>query len=209
MKRNAITRVTPSIAARRMYGRPRSAAWATSPPPTDPTSIAAPPTVWARPKIDSRFPSKSVAWSASTSHASVAPEKNVNPRPRSIDASAQPQNGARSSHITRYRSVDNSSVAAPSMNEKRRPRVSATTPVGTSNSTWPTVKNALAAKASVLSRPASSRKRVLIPQISDAANVVSRVSARYVRSTVRAAWFTGRRAYRTAGPLRTGPRGSG
>jgi hypothetical protein len=56
--------------------------------------------------------------------------------------------------------------------------VSATTPVGTSKSTWPTVKKALAAKASVLFRPATSRKRVLMPQMKDAASLVNRVSSR-------------------------------
>ncbi len=72
------------------------------------------------------------------------------------------------------------------MKEKRRPLVSATTPVGISKMTWPTAKNALAAKASVLLRPASSRKSVLMPQMNDAASVVRSVSARYVRWTVRA-----------------------
>ncbi len=66
----------------------------------------------------------------------------------------------------------------PSRNEKRRPRVSATTPVGTSKSTWPTVKKALAAKASVLLSPASSRKIVLMPQMNDDASVVSTVRVR-------------------------------
>jgi hypothetical protein len=45
-------------------------------------------------------------------------------------------------------------------------------PVGTSKMTMPAVKKALAAKASVLLRPASSRKIVLIPQIRDAASVL-------------------------------------
>jgi hypothetical protein len=40
------------------------------------------------------------------------------------------------------------------------------------------VKNALAANASALLRPASSRKRVLIPQMNEAASVVSSVRAR-------------------------------
>ena len=80
--------------------------------------------------------------------------------------------------MTRYRSVESSSVAAPSRNENRRPRVSATTPVGISNSTMPAVKNALAAKACVLSSPASSRNRVLMPQMNEAASVVSSVSSR-------------------------------
>jgi hypothetical protein len=38
---------------------------------------------------------------SSTSHASVAPEKNVNPRPRRIEATAQPRNGAWTCHINR------------------------------------------------------------------------------------------------------------
>ena len=99
MNSKAITRVTPSIAARTRYGTPRSDTWAMTPPATDPTSIAAPPTVWARPKIDSRLPLKPVAVSASTSHASVAPEKNVNPRPSRIEASAQPSSGACHCHM--------------------------------------------------------------------------------------------------------------
>jgi hypothetical protein len=69
-------------------------------------------------------------------------------------------------------------VAEPSRNENRRPRVSATTPVGTSNSTCPTVKNALTVKAWVLSRPASSRNSVLMPQMNDVARVVNRVRTR-------------------------------
>jgi hypothetical protein len=42
----------------------------------------------------------------------------------------------------------------------------------------PAVKNALAANASRLERPASSRKIVLIPQISDAARVLPSSSVR-------------------------------
>jgi hypothetical protein len=49
--------------------------------------------------------------------------------------------------------------------------MSATTPVGTSKSTWPAVKKALAVKASALLSPASSRNNVLIPQMNDAASV--------------------------------------
>ena len=48
------------------------------------------------------------------------------------------------------------------------------TPVGISNKTKPAVKKALAANASMLLNPASSRKRVLIPQINDAARVFNR-----------------------------------
>ena len=77
-------------------------------------------------------------------------------------------------------------MTAPSRYEARRPQLSATTPVGTSKITWPSVKKALAAKASALLSPASSRKSVLIPQMNEAARVDSRVSARYVRWTGRA-----------------------
>ncbi len=63
----------------------------------------------------------------------------------------------------------------------RRPIVSATMPVGTSNSTMPALKKALAANASRLVRPASSRKIVLIPQMNDAASVLPSISSRYVR----------------------------
>ena len=60
----------------------------------------------------------------------------------------------------------------------RRPLVSATIPVGTSKSTCPAVKKALAVNAWVLLSPASSRNSVLMPQISDAASTVSSVSSR-------------------------------
>jgi len=43
------------------------------------------------------------------------------------------------------------------------------------------VKNALAANASRFESPASSRKIVLIPQISEAASVFPSMSNRYVR----------------------------
>jgi len=59
--------------------------------------------------------------------------------------------------------------------------VSATTPVGTSKSTIPAVKKALAANASRLESQASSRKIVLIPQMSEAASVLPSRSTRYVR----------------------------
>jgi hypothetical protein len=77
--------------------------------------------------------------------------------------------------------VEASSVSAPARYEALLPQRSATTPVGTSKTTWPRVKKALAAKACVLFSPASSRKRVLMPQIREAARVDSRVSPRYTR----------------------------
>ena len=63
----------------------------------------------------------------------------------------------------------------------RRPTVSATIPVGTSNSTIPAVKNALAANASRFVSPASSRKIVLMPQMNDAARVFPSMRPRYTR----------------------------
>jgi hypothetical protein len=78
-------------------------------------------------------------------------------------------------------------VAAPSRYDARRPRASATTPVGTSNATMPTVKNAFTVNASVTVSPASSRNSVLIPQIIDEASVDSSVSVTYVRRIWRAA----------------------
>ena len=108
----------------------------------------------------------------------MAPEKNVNPRPSRADAIAQAQNGAPMFHMYRYSSVESSRVAAPSRKLNLRPRVSATTPVGTSKITMPTLKNAFAAKASALLSPASSRKSVLTPQMNEAASVVSSVRKR-------------------------------
>ncbi len=56
--------------------------------------------------------------------------------------------------------------------------MSATIPVGTSKITMPPVKKAFAANASRFDNPASSRKMVLIPQISDAASVFPSMSMR-------------------------------
>ena len=71
-------------------------------------------TIWPLPKTDSRLPSKPVAVSASTSHASTAPEKNVNPRPSSIETIAQAQNCASSCQSSTYSSVVTASVTVPS-----------------------------------------------------------------------------------------------
>jgi hypothetical protein len=77
----------------------------------------------------------------------------------------------------------------PSRYETRRPHVSATTPVGISNTIIPPVKNAFAANASKFESPASSRKSVLIPQMNDAASVFPSSSVRYVRWILRARSF--------------------
>ena len=58
-----------------------------------------PVTIWPRPKTGSSGPSYALARNASTSHASTAPEKNVNPSPMSMETSAQAQNGASSCHM--------------------------------------------------------------------------------------------------------------
>jgi hypothetical protein len=54
--------------------------------------------------------------------------------------------------------------------------MSAIDPVGTSKTTIPAVKKALAVKASTLLSPASRRKRELMPQMNEAARVESSVS---------------------------------
>ncbi len=94
MSRKATTNITASTAARSRNGTPRSVTWAITPPATEPVSIATPETICPRPKTVSSSPVKPVAASASTSQASTAPEKKVNPSPSSIEASAHSQKGA-------------------------------------------------------------------------------------------------------------------
>ena len=77
ISRQASTNVSARITARPTNGTPSDVASARKPPATEPTSIATPVTTWPRAKTPSRSPVKPVACSASTSHASVAPEKNV------------------------------------------------------------------------------------------------------------------------------------
>ena len=57
-----------------------------------------PLTTCPRPKTDSSEPSYRVASRASTSHASTAPEKNVNPSPSRTETAAHAQNGASTCH---------------------------------------------------------------------------------------------------------------
>jgi hypothetical protein len=64
-------------------------------------------------------------------------------------------------------------VTVLSRNERRRPLVSATTPVGTSKITMPAVNAALAMNTSKMSSPASSKNKVLTPQMTDADRVNS------------------------------------
>ena len=111
---NATTNITARTAPRRMNGNPRLTSCASTPPASEPVSIAAPPTICPRPNTVSSSPVNPVAWSASTSQASTAPEKNVNPRPSASDASAHAQNGAVISHSSTYSSVATVSVTVPS-----------------------------------------------------------------------------------------------
>ena len=100
----------------------------------------------------------------------------MKPRPSSSDTTAHGQNGACSCHSHTYRPVVTARVTVPSRNDARRPHRSATMPVGTSNRTMPAVKQAFAANAARFDRPASSRKIVLMPQMSDPARVLPAVS---------------------------------
>ena len=101
MNRQATTSVTPSIAARTMYGTPRfgrlgdDAAGHRS----DEHRHAADRLGPAEDRL--QVAGEPGAPRASTSQASVAPEKNVNPRPSRIEATAQPISGAWTCHITK------------------------------------------------------------------------------------------------------------
>ena len=64
----------------------------------------------------------------------------------------------------------------PMRNEARRPMVSAMTPVGTSKTICPALKVALTANTQKMLRPASSRNRVLTPQMIEADRVNSALS---------------------------------
>src|SRR5688500_7896194 len=139
IKASAMRTVRHSIAARMMYGTPRFVLGAITPPATVPVSIAIPDAIAPFAKTDSKVPLNFAACSPSTSQASVAPEKNVKPRPKNIETTAHAQNGPLDSHSIKYRMVDANNVAAPSRYDIRRPNVSATTPVGNSKSTCPAV----------------------------------------------------------------------
>src|SRR4029453_161032 len=164
--------------------------------------MATPATIWPLANTDSRLPLKPVNLRASTSQASVAPEKKVNPRPSSTEVTAQAQNEASVCQASQYRTVETARVSDPSRNEARRPQVSATTPVGTSNSTMPAVNRALAANAAVALSPASSRNSVLMPQMNDAARVLNSTSTRYTRWTVRGSGLMVPRTYRRSATFR-------
>ena len=98
--RHATTNVASSNNARTTYGVPRFVSCASTPPPIEPPIIAIPLATCPFANAASSDPSYPVACSPSTSQASVAPLKNVNPRPSSIDTTAQSTNGASVRHST-------------------------------------------------------------------------------------------------------------
>src|SRR5258705_391062 len=108
-----------------------------SPPPTEPVSIAIPEMICPLAKTDSRLPLKPVKFSASTSQASVAPEKKVNPSPKRIEVTAQTQKSACACHAHKYKSVETPKVSVPRRYDARLPSVSAMIPVGISKITCP------------------------------------------------------------------------
>ena len=114
MSANATPNITTRITPRRTNGTARLVSSAMNPPATDPPSIAVPDTICPRANTDSTVPVNPVAVSASTNHASTAPEKNVKPRPSSIDAAAHAQNGPSISQSPTYKSVEPASVTVPS-----------------------------------------------------------------------------------------------
>ena len=98
----AKTNMSTSIPARSRNGTPRFVAWAMTPPSTEPANIAMPVTMSPRPKTASRLPVYPVEVSASTSHASTAPEKKVKPSPSSTDTIAHQTKGACQSQSSQY-----------------------------------------------------------------------------------------------------------
>ena len=125
MNRKATTSVTPSIPARRMYGTPRSVAWATTPPSTEP-SASRPPTQSAPPKTVSSCPEE-------TGRPEGVDQPRLGGSREEREAQSEAGRRQRPADERRVdlprpdRGVDARSVAAPSRYENRRPRVSATT----------------------------------------------------------------------------------
>src|SRR6478609_10188237 len=176
MRIAATTNIASSSPTRTRKGAPRLLSCATTPPSTEPTSIALPLKICERPKTVSRLPLYPTALSASTSHASTAPEKKVKPSPSSTETTAHAQKGECQTHSIQYMAVVTASVIVPIRYDARLPTVSATTPVGISKTSMPAVNSAFAANASKLVSPASRRKRVLTPQMNEAASVLPSTS---------------------------------
>ena len=105
---------------------------------------------------------------ASTSQASTAPVWQVKPKPSITEARMKPVSPQWKTDEPTYPRVATAKDAMPIKNDARRPIVSAMTPVGTSNTIWPALKVALTSMTKKMFKPASSRKSVLTPQISEA-----------------------------------------
>src|SRR5262245_61927081 len=101
ISRNAAANVAASTTTLTTYGKPRLVTCARYPPATEPESIATPSTIDPLAKTESSRPVNPLAVSASTSQASTAPEKNVNPRPSSMETSAHAQKPAEMRHINK------------------------------------------------------------------------------------------------------------
>ena len=93
------------------------------------------------------------------------------PRPIPTETIANGTTPAPTCASPTYSNVVAESTVTDSRNDTRRPSVSATTPVGTSNSTIPAENAAFAMKTSKKLSPALSRKSVLTPQMSAAESV--------------------------------------
>jgi len=102
----------------------------------------------------------------------------VYPSPRSTETPANGQNPHPNRAIATYKSVVPNSVARHRSSDTRRPSVSATTPVGISNSTFPSVNAALVIMTWKMSSPACSLNSVSMPQMSDIARLNSPVMRR-------------------------------
>jgi len=108
----------------------------------------------------------------------MAPVWQVNPKPMSTEATMKTPIPSCSSAASTYKTVAIANAPIPSRNDALRPMVSATTPVGTSKTSWPTVNVAFTTMTVKMSSPAPRRKRVFTAQISDAASVNSPFAVR-------------------------------
>ena len=100
------------------------------------------------------------------------------PSPSSTETHANAQNPQPRQAIATYSSVVTNSVTRQSSSDTRRPMVSATTPVGTSNTIDPSVNAAFVSRTCWMSSPAPILKRVSMPQMRDMARLKSPVMAK-------------------------------
>ena len=169
IRRNATTNIDQEHADAQQERHAEFVACAITPPATEPPNIAAPPTIWPRPNTDSRPPSYRRASSASTSHASTAPEKKVKPSPSSTERTAHAQNGATlpsryrgRSRRERDRAQEIRDSPAPGVGDDAGRHLEDDHARG---------EERVRGERLRVARPASSRKSVLMPQMNDAASV--------------------------------------